>query len=80
MLEQHPGRGPHYEQLLALAEETGAVGAALLLLTAGGAQLEIAALPQLYPLLGQQLRAVADQLSPPPESLLWQRVQFASPN
>jgi len=79
--QQFPG--PHHQQLMALTEETEAVAAALLLLTASGAQLEIAVdphCPEAVPLLGKKLRAAADQLSPSPDSLLWQRVQAVSPN
>lgn len=80
MLEKQPGHGPHHKQLLTIAVEAKAVGAALLLLTSQGVMFEIAAGPEVLPILGAKLRAAADRLSPPDPSPLWQRIQSPCPN
>ncbi len=77
---QQSGHGPHHDLLVGLSEETGAVAAALVVLTPQGVVFELAACPQVLPVLGQKLRAAADQLSPPDPSPLWERIQAVCPN
>lgn len=74
MFEKQSDRGPHFDLLVRLSEETGSVAAALLLLTPQGVVFNIAACPQTIPVLATKLRAAADQLSPPEPSPLWERI------
>lgn len=80
MFEKQAGHGPHFQRLVDLATESNAVGAALLLLTPQGVVFEVAACPQVLPMLGQKLRAAGNQLATPERSPLWERIEATCPN